>query len=324
VPVQPVRPRIVASKCLGFAACRWNGVLIEDALVERLRPHVDFHPVCPEMEIGLGCPRQPIRVVRHEKTVHLQQPATGRDVTPEMTAFVGRFLGELTEVDGFLLKYKSPSCGIANVKIYSDLQAKSPCGRGAGVFGSAVRTRFPDLPVEDEGRLLNFSIREHYLTRIFTLARFRRCRESCAMRDLVDFHATHKYLLMACNQTALRRLGRLVANPDRLPPHEVLCAYRQELGRALARPPRFTSAINVLMHAFGHVSDRLTPKEKTFFLDSLEEYRAARIPLSVPVGLLQSWVIRFADAYLGSQVFFEPYPRALVAITDSGKGRDLT
>ncbi|MBM3315413.1 DUF1722 domain-containing protein, partial [candidate division WOR-3 bacterium] len=87
-------------------------------------------------------------------------------------------------------------------------------------------------------------------------------------------------------------------------------------------PPRYTNAINVLMHALGYFSKLLTPAEKSHFLSSLERYRSGRLPLSAPVGILQSWIVRFNEPYLSRQHFFRPYPEELLVISDSGKGRD--
>jgi uncharacterized protein YbgA (DUF1722 family) len=143
------------------------------------------------------------------------------------------------------------------------------------------------------------------------------------MRDLVRFHSENKLLLMAHAEKHMRTLGRIVANPDKRPVKELMTTYRDGLELALARPPRPTSCINVLMHALGYFKKQLGSPEKSFFLESLEDYRAKRVPLSVPVGIMRSHIVRFAEAYLGSQTFFEPYPVDLVSVTDSGKGRDL-
>ncbi len=318
------KPRIVVSRCLGFAACRWNGVTIPDAFVSLLEPHVEFVPVCAEVEIGLGVPRDPVRVVSVGGELRLIQPATGRDVTAEMTRFAQGYLDAVGDVDGFILKSRSPSCGIKDVKVYPTAEATSPSGKGAGFFAAAVLERFGDLPVEDEGRLTNFGIREHFLTRVFALARLRETLASGAMRDLVAFHARHKLLLMAYNQTALRTLGRVVANPDRRPFADVAADYRAHFGKALSRPPRAGAIINVLMHALGYFSDGLSAREKALFLDTLERYRDRKIPLSAAVAILRAWIVRFDNAYLAEQVFFDPYPEALAEVTDSGKGRELT
>ncbi len=316
-------PRVVVSKCIEFDSCRYNGAMIPSDVVKRLKPHVEFMPVCPEVEIGLGVPRDPIRLVRIDGRERLWQPAGGRDLTEDMAGFAAGFLDGLAEIDGFVLKFRSPSCGIKEVKIYDGLGKGPASAKGAGFFGRAVLERFSDLAVEDEGRLRNFRIREHFLTAIFTLARFRETRRRGSMGAIVDFHTRHKLLLMAYNQKALGEMGRVVANPGREAPEGVLAKYGDLLRSALARPPRRTSAINVLQHALGYFSDDLAHREKAFFLDSLGKYRGMKVPLSVPVGIVNSYIVRFEQDYLSQQVFFEPYPADLVEVTDSGKGRDI-
>jgi uncharacterized protein YbgA (DUF1722 family)/uncharacterized protein YbbK (DUF523 family) len=319
------RPRLVVSKCLELEACRYNGVSIRAPLVTRLQPHVELLPTCPEVEIGLGVPRDPVRLVAiggDQESPHMVQPSTGRDLTEAMTSFSNEFLSSVEPVDGFLLKSRSPSCGIKDTKVFTppkgDADRGMPVGKGAGLFARAVLERFGDRAIEDDGRLTNFRIRHHFLTKMFTLARLRRVAEAAQMSALVEFHAAHKLLLMAYHQTAMRALGRLVANPDRRPVPEVLADYRTELARALARPARYTSHVNVLMHAMGYFKDGLTAREKRHFLDSLTEYREGRLPLSAPLLTLQSWIARFGEDYLERQIYFEPYPRELLDLSDSG------
>ncbi len=312
------QPHVVVSKCLGFAHCRWNGDIIPDEFVERLRPHVRFQPICAEVEIGLGAPRDPIRIVEVNGERRLLQPATGLDVTERMREFAHTFLDSLTDVDGFVLKNRSPSCAFADVKVHTGLKGGA-ITKGAGFFGGAVLERFGHLAVEDEGRLKNYRIREHFMTKLFTLARFRGLKRAGAMRDLVQFHAENKLLLMAYSQKELRRLGRIVANPEKRPPADVFAEYERHLLAALARPPRCTGYINVLMHALGYFSEGLSGKEKAFFLDALQQYRAGKAPLAVPRSLIQAWIVRFGEEYLAQQTFFTPYPEELLDLSDSGK-----
>jgi uncharacterized protein YbgA (DUF1722 family)/uncharacterized protein YbbK (DUF523 family) len=314
---------LVVSKCIEFESCRYNGAMIASPVVTALKPLVDFVAVCPEAEIGLGIPREPIRMVRADDDLLLVQPATGLDVTQRMREFAAGFLDGVGEVDGFILKSRSPSCGTKDVKIFPASASTAPAAKGAGFFGAPVLERFDAIPVEDEGRLLNFRLREHFLTRIFTLAALREMAAAGSMRGLVEFHASAKLLLMAYNQKEMRVLGRLVANPEKHPAATVIEAYGRGLRHALAAAPRYTSAINVLMHALGYFSEGLSAREKAFFLESLEAYRQEKIPLSVPVGIVKSYIARFGEPYLEAQRFFQPYPEALVAISDSGKGRDL-
>ncbi|MCF8032556.1 MAG: DUF523 and DUF1722 domain-containing protein [Desulfarculaceae bacterium] len=318
-----VRPRVVVSRCLGFAPCRWNGQTVHEPLVDKLTPFVTWQPVCPEMEIGLGVPRDPVRVVEQKGQARLVQPATGRDCTAEMLAFSQGFLEDLPPLDGFLLKSRSPSCGPRDVKIYSSPKPGASSRRGPGFFGGAVLERFPGLAVEHEGRLNNFLLREAWLTRLFTLAEFRQAAAQGRMGPLVAFHSRHKLLLMAYNQRRLRLMGPLVANQDKRPAQEVLAAYGRELGLALARAPSAGAVVNVLMHAEGYFKKQLNAGEKKLFSQSLEQYRAKKLPLSALLTLLRSWIARFGQEYLAGQSFFAPYPPELSEISDSGKGRDL-
>lgn len=317
------RPQVVVSKCLGFAPCRYNGQTIPDEFVARLERHVTFVPVCPEVEIGLGVPRDPVRVVLKEGEPRLLQTATGLDLTERMREFARTFLAEVGGVDAFLLKGRSPSCGIQDVKVYPPGEKVAPIGKGVGFFGGAVKERFPGWPIEEEGRLKNFRLREHFLARMFALARFREAKAKGKMGELVRFHADHKLLLMAYHQERLRLMGRLVASPEGRPPSDVWEAYEVHLRAALANPPRPSSSVNVLLHALGHVRKGLSAQEKTYFLDALAQYREGRVPMSVPVGILGAWIVRFGEPYLARQHFFAPYPADLILITDSGKGRDL-
>ena len=316
------RPAIVISKCLGFAACRWNGVSLPDEFVNRLQPYVDFTPVCAEVEIGLGVPRDPIRIVSQDGALTLVQPATGKDFTGAMRRFCEGYLSSVGAVDGFVLKSRSPSCGIKDVKVYPGTGKVAADSKTAGFFGGAVLRLFPDLPVEDEGRLTNFKIREHFLTRIFALARLRVVIASGAMRELVAFQAAQKLTLMAYNQTEMRILGRIVANHEKRRFADVAADYETHFRRALAKPARVSSNINVLMHALGYFSDELNAREKAYFLDSLEKYRSERIPVSAITSVLRAWIARFESDYLMGQTFFDPYPEELVEVTDSGKGRE--
>ncbi len=316
------RPRVVFSRCLTFEKCRYNGQIIASEAAELLKQHVDCVTPCPEADIGLGVPRDPIRIVRRGDELRLVQPATGRDVSDEMRSYVSDFIDRLGPVDGFVLKSRSPSCGLTDTKLFGEASKGSALpGRIAGFFGGAVLERFPDRAVEDEGRLTNFTVREHFLTRVFLSARFRALGDNPTMAGLVRFQAENKLLLMGHNQTRMRELGRIVANRERLPVDEVFRRYARVLPQVFAKPPRFASAINVLMHGLGYFRERVTAAEKAYLLDALEGYRAGRLPLSVPAGIVRSWVVRFDEPYLAQQTFFRPYPEELVMISDSGKGR---
>lgn len=317
------KPVVWVSACLGFKAYRYNGQMLPGDFLDVLAPFVEYRQVCPEVEIGLGVPRHPVRMVQDRDGIRLRQYETGRDVTADMVRFADRFHEQIGESDGFVLKSRSPSCGIKDVRIYPDLgPVQALSGKGRGLFAAAVIDANPNLPVEDEGRLHNYRIREHFLTRIFAGAHWRAVKRRKRMKELVAFQAAYKYALMMHGEAGMRLLGRIVANHAALPVNQVFEQYGKVFLATLAKPPRATATINVLSHIFGHVSDALSKAERTFVLDSFEMYREERTPLSVPLSLLLSFAIRFGNDYLREQVVFEPFPRELLLVTDSGKGRD--
>ena len=316
------KPNVVVSKCLEFEACRYNGQLIHDAFVRKLEKHVNYVPVCPEVAIGLGVPRFPIRIVSPRER-RLVQPATGRDLTEDMIRFCKEFLAPLNEVDGFILKFRSPSCGFKDVRIYQKSEKSPAVDKGAGFFGGSVLERFPGLALEDEGRLRSLKIREHFLTRLFALARFQVVKKSNEMRELVRFHTESKLLLMAYNQREMRVLGKLVANLEKRPLSEVLANYEDHLHKAMETAPKRTSNINVFMHILGYFSKELSMNEKQFFLETLELYREGRVPFTSALSLAKSWAVRFRNQYLLNQSFFDPYPNDLMEWSDAGRPIEL-
>ena len=306
------KPRVVVSKCIEFEPARYNGQMMTSDLVRSLKPLVEFIPVCPEVGVGLGVPRDPVRIVKVGDVLRLIQPATGLDLTDRMNRFSKDFLDALPEVDGFILKSKSPSSAMKDAKIYPSTEKVASVGRGPGFFGGAVVDRLGHLAVEDERRLLNSRIKEHFLTKLYTLADFRSVKNSGNINRLIAFQSRNKLLFTAYSQTELRAMGRIVAQPKGRPLQETITEYQSHLWKALQRPPRRGANENVLTKAAGYFTSKLSKNEKTFFLDAVAKYRAGKFPLSTPLNVLKAWIIRFNEEYLMQQTFFEPYPEALM------------
>ncbi|GGM91915.1 hypothetical protein GCM10007092_01050 [Thermus composti] len=312
-PVWP-KPRVVVSACLGFAAVRYSGECIPDRAVTALREFVEFVPVCPEVEIGLGVPRPVVRLVRGEEGPRMVQPKTGEDLTERMRAFSGRFLSGLGPVEGFILKNRSPNCALKDAEVYARADEGGVVERGPGLFARAVEEAFPLLPKEDEGRLTNARIRAHFLTRIFALARLRRVED---LPGLMAFHARYKLLLLAYHPGEARALGRLLAEAKGRPFPEVRRAYEEGFLRATRLPFRLGAMTDALLHAFGYFKRALSPKEKAHFLDLIRGFREERLPLEAPLALLWSWALRVEEGYLEAQALFEPFPWALMDLRSS-------
>lgn len=315
------KPTIVFSKCLGDSKCRYDGSNSMDKTITRIKDFVNVIEICPEEAIGLSTPRDPVRLVSKDGTINLLQLKSEKDVTSLMYEFSTEFINNLTDVDGFILKSKSPSCGTKEIKIYSSLEKGSPISsKGRGLFAEKVLSRFPDLAIEDEGRLKNFSIREHFLTKIFLISSFKEIKKDMSINLLIDFHSRNKLLLMCYSQKGLKELGYLVANHDNKDINVIYHEYESKLLKITSKASRYTSNINVLYHALGYFTEKITCRERTFILDEIEKYRIEKCPLSVPLTLLKSYAIRFNIEYLLNQTFLMPYPEELIDICDSGKG----
>ena len=303
-----LRPKIIISKCLEFEACRYDGQMITNKYIEKLKDFIDFKPICPEVEIGMGTPRAPIRVINVKDEMTLYQEETKKDFTKKMNTFSDNYLSKTREVDGFILKSKSPSCGIGTAKVYSQ-KNPAPIGKGSGLFASKVIDSFPHHPKEDEKHLNNPFLREHFFTSIFTIADFNSVTN---INSLYKYHAKHKYLFMSYNQTQMRKMGKIAANEIKDVTKVVLENYYNSLLILLSKRARYTSNINTHMHVMGYFKKRISDKEKNHFLQLLEEYRMGRVHLSTINGLLSSWILRFEDEYLETQSFFKPFPIELI------------
>lgn len=307
-----VRPRLVISQCIGLAPCRYDGKMVESDLVGLMKGRVDLLPVCPEMAIGLGVPREPIRLVSLKNGERkLVQPATGLDLTEREQRYCSSFLMGLDQVDGFLMKSRSPTCGLKDAKVYLDEKSRSPLPyRVPGLLGEALLARFSDLAVEDEAMLQDRGVAEHFFTRLYSFARFRELEHEVSA--LMQYQADNKLLLMAYGQNKMRLLGNIASNRDKRDIEHVFQQYQHHLRSLLGIRPKRGGVVNVLMHAFGYYKERLVAEEKKAFLAALSSYRDESTALADCLGMMRSYNLRFGNEHLNRQTFFEPFPRELL------------
>jgi uncharacterized protein YbgA (DUF1722 family) len=248
--------------------------------------------------------------------VRLVMPSTGEDYTAPMRDWSRRRAEVLAgmELDGYVLKKDSPSCGMERVKVYPGAGAPSKDGRG--LFAEALIARLPDLPVEEEGRLNDPLLRENFIARVFVHHRWREGeREGWTRASLMRFHERHKFLLMARNQNGMRRLGRLLGDSGKgTPALELAAAYRQGLTEVLQRPATRRGHTNVLQHLAGYVSDALDPADRAELAETIERYRLGLVPLIVPLTLIRHHVRRQGAEYLQGQAYLEPHPYELMLL----------
>jgi len=306
--------RIGISACLLGERVRYDGGHKRDAyLVQTFGRYVEWVPVCPEVEMGLGTPRETLRLVRTGGDTRLIMPKTGADHTEAMRAYASRRIAELAKEDlcGYILKKDSPSCGMERVRAF-DVHGV-PAKSGRGLFAEALLQHFPHLPIEEEGRLSDPRRRENFGERVFA---YRRLRTLFAGRwkvgELVAFHTAHKLLLMAHSPKAYESLGRLVAGAKAVPRAELRERYEAEFMRALGEIATTKRQVNVLLHLLGYFRAQLDDDSRRELLSVIDDYRRGLVPLIVPITLIRHYVRRFDVTYLRGQIYLEPHPKELM------------
>jgi len=317
------RPTLLVSRCLDFAPCRYDGQQLHSRTVDLLKKHMKCIDVCPEMKAGLGVPRPPIRLCMDNDKIEVWQPAESRAVPEQLQEASDSLLAWLKECDGAILKAKSPSCSLYDAKLFRGIDQPQFLRWDSGVFGKGVLEKISHKAVEDEQRLSNIILREHFLIKLYTWARFRFIAGKAKMGALVSFHATHKLLFLAYNQSRFRQCGKIVANHEKLPPAVVYQRYADQMGEILKRPVRRQAMVNTLYHAHGWFSEHLASKERQYIVNTIEEYRDERIPLQAVTRLIEAQALRFGQDYLLGQVLLQPFPPELTDLSDSGKGREV-
>lgn len=306
--------RIGISSCLLGEGVRFDGGHKRDAfLTETFGRFVEWVPVCPEVECGLGTPRESMRLVNVGDDVRLLTGKTAVDLTDRMSQYSQRRVEALAsdELCGYVLKKDSPSCGLERVKIYG--ANKIPVKSGRGIFAARLVERFPSLPVEEEGRLSDPRLRDNFVERVFAYWRLRGLFSSkWNVGSLVSFHTAHKLILMAHSPDAYQRLGRLVAGARTVPASELERRYTEAFMAALAAiatPRRHT---NVLQHMAGYFKDLLDRESKAELHGAIDDYRGLLVPLIVPITLLRHHVRVHDVSYLAGQLYLQPHPKELM------------
>lgn len=324
--------RLGVSACLLGRKVRYDGQHKRDPfLVDVLGPFVEWVPVCPEQELGLGVPREPIRLVappapggpgrgggraaRGEvAAVRLVGERSGRDHTEAMRRLAEARVRELEALglDGYVTKKDSPSCGLERVRVHSG-RGGPPRRDGVGAFAAVLRARLPLLPIEEEGRLHDPALREAFVEAIFAHARWRAAVARGMRRgDLVAFHTAHKLALLAHSPAAYRVLGAAVGGLGKGSIARTVEAYGRGFMAALRIPATRGRHANVLQHMLGYFREVLPAADREELAGLVADYARGLVPLVVPLTLLRHHVRRHGIAYLAGQTYLDPDPKELM------------
>jgi uncharacterized protein YbgA (DUF1722 family)/uncharacterized protein YbbK (DUF523 family) len=309
--VEPIR--IGISSCLLGETVRFDGGHKHDRyLTETLGRYFEWVPVCPEVEIGLGTPREPIRLVQIGDATRLCTTETQLDLTQRMQRYAERRVADLIQqgLSGYIFKKNSPSCGMERVKVHS---GHGPSRRsGTGLFAASFMQRLPNLPFEEEGRLCDPRLRENWVERVFAYHALQRLWKSrWRTGDLVAFHTRYKFVLLAHDETRYRQMGRLVAAAKSLPRAELREQYETWFMTALKRVATVRRNVNVLQHMLGFFSAQLDDGSRAELITHIEDYARGLVPLIVPLTLVRHYVRLLEVEYLEDQVYLNPHPKEL-------------
>ena len=306
--------RLGISRCLLGDEVRFDGGHKRDNfLTDVLGLYVEWVPVCPEVEAGLGTPREGMRLVGDPQKPRLVTIKSGTDHTRALETMTTNRIAELKELDlsGFVFKRGSPSCGVERVRVYTE--HGMPSHNGVGVFVRAFVEQFPLIPVEEEGRLCDAPLRENFIERVFCYRRYQDLLEDGVTRQaVIQFHTIHKYLLMAHSPQHYQVLGRLVGQEERHRPKELAHRYGELFMKALAVKATVRKHVNVLQHILGYFKTQLGASQKAELLGVISDYHQGLTPLIVPLTLIKHYVQQFEVHYIRDQVYLNPHPKELM------------
>ena len=310
------KPKIVVSECLYGTKCRYDGQGYNDKVIQSLKDYVDIQTVCPELAIGLSIPREPIRIEMNKENeeYRLIDYNSKNDYTNQMTEFSEEFINGLDDIDGFILKSRSPTCGLKDAKGYSCGNKCSIRSNENGFFSQKIIDKYDYLPIENEGRLKNYNIRDNFFTRIFFINNLKN------NKNIIEFHKNNLLLLKSYDEESTNEVSDIL-NENRM--EDQVHQYKEKVLNIVSNQRKKENKLSIIIKVFEKYKNMLNEEEINMFNGLIESYENQRIPFSTLEVVIKMYATRFKDKDILNQTFFYPYPENLINITDSGKGRKL-
>ena len=310
------KPKIVVSECLYGTKCRYDGQGYNDKVIQSLKDYVDIQTVCPELAIGLSIPREPIRIEMNKENeeYRLIDYNSKNDYTNQMTEFSEEFINGLDDIDGFILKSRSPTCGLKDAKVYYCGNKCSIRSNENDFFSQKIIDKYDYLPIENEGRLKNYNIRDNFFTRIFFINNLKN------NKNIIEFHKNNLLLLKSYDEESTNEVSDIL-NENRM--EDQVHQYKEKVLNIVSNQRKKENKLSIIIKVFEKYKNMLNEEEINMFNGLIESYENQRIPFSTLEVVIKMYATRFKDKDILNQTFFYPYPENLINITDSGKGRKL-
>ncbi|MFT5084507.1 MAG: hypothetical protein ACI9Y1_002562 [Lentisphaeria bacterium] len=313
-PLEAPKIPIGISSCLIGERVRFDSGHKNNAYITKtLCEYFDFQPFCPEVSIGLGIPREPIRLVSDATNGEVRCIGTKDatlDVTAPLTACAKNQFHWISHLSGYIFKKDSPSCGMERVKVYHN---NNPRREGVGIYASEILKAFPYMPTEEEGRMGDAGLRENFIKRVFLYKRWQDLiKTQPSKKLLVEFHARHKLIYMSHNQNQTRELGQLVSQIGNVETKEYCDQYISKATNIIRKPSNRKNHTNVLKHIQGYLKRTIDTDDKAELEHTIEQYRQGYLPLIVPITLLRHHFRKYPDPYIDQSYYMQPHPRELM------------
>lgn len=310
------KPKIVVSECLYGTKCRYDGQGYNDKVIQSLKDYVDIQTVCPELAIGLSIPREPIRIEMNKENeeYRLVDYNSKNDYTNQMTEFSEEFINGLDDIDGFILKSRAPTCGLKDAKVYYRGNKCSIRSNENGFFSQKIIDKYDYLPIENEGRLKNYNIRDNFFTRIFFINNLKN------NKNIIEIHKNNLLLLKSYDEESTNEVSDIL-NENRM--EDQVHQYKEKVLNIVSNQRKKENKLSIIIKVFEKYKNMLNEEEINMFNGLIESYENQRIPFSTLEVVIKMYATRFKDKDILNQTFFYPYPENLINITDSGKGRKL-
>ncbi|MFT6123434.1 MAG: hypothetical protein ACJASG_001968 [Oleiphilaceae bacterium] len=301
------------SACLAGEKVRYNGGHTQSRLcLDILSEHFTFNTFCPEVAAGFGTPRPAMRLIGNPETPELVfSNESTSDLTEQLVNGFKHTLTELGHLDGYILMKNSPSCGLEKIKVYQP-NGQPHQTRRAGLFTQAFQDKYPLIPIEEEGRLNDDALYDNFVLRVYAHNNFRReVLNQPSIRNLIAFHSSYKYMLMAHNQKKYQDLGRLLGTHKKPPIEELIDIYFNEFMQALAKPASRKNHTNTLFHILGYLKTSLPSAARQHIVDVIYKYKDGIMPLETPLTLLTHYLRQYGSRYINGQRYLNPYPESI-------------
>jgi uncharacterized protein YbgA (DUF1722 family)/uncharacterized protein YbbK (DUF523 family) len=306
--------KIGISTCLLGEKVRFDAGHKKDRyLTDVLGNYFEWVPVCPELEVGMGVPRESVRLVGSTDAPRMVGTKSGTDWTDRMVKYSSERIHKLRglNLSGYIFKSDSPSCGMERVRVYAD--NGMPSKTGVGLFTGMFIKEFPIIPVEEEGRLNDSKLRDNFIVRVFSYHRLQMLFGDGFNRgSLVNFHTVHKYLLLSHSPKHYELLGRIVANAKKYSPVDLREKYCTLFMEGLSIKSTTKKNVNVLHHILGFLREEITVMERDDILRIIDDYYHELVPLIVPITLIKHYVMKRNVPYIRDQVYLNPHPKELM------------